>query len=216
MAVVLALVLLAALPPWPTAAPVAQEPQPAAGELQLADGPYSELRMLYRRTIFRVRVLELSLRVDRAARDRIREIAAGESYAEEAASRIADAILESRQVLVQTVFLRNVSHGRFVDELIAGARCALEAGIIGQPEFQRVSDHSADWYAPIRERGIRTGDRAIYQIRGDSMRSTLQSEDGEVFVDQVDRGPGPRRSLLGGYLALCSDFREPLIRSLFP
>jgi hypothetical protein len=201
------LLLIGLLPLSQAGAPAAQPP--------LAEGPYAELRMLYTRTIFRVRVLELSLQVDPPAQARIRDIAADRSYSSERASMIAGVVLDADRVLARTVFLRNIGHRRFVDELISGARCARDAGLIDDQDFERVRVNAASWYAPVRERGIRSGDRAIYRMDGPSMRSTLEAADGTVLVDQIDTGPGPRRTLLGGYLAPCSDFREPLIQSLF-
>ena len=46
-----------------------------------------------------------------------------------------------------------------------------ELAVIDAAELERVRKSAPGWYASIRERGIRNGDRATYDIDGASMRS---------------------------------------------
>ncbi len=77
---------------------------------------------------------------------------------------------------------------------------------------------SAIWrdskYAFLADRRIQPGDRMFYRISGDTLRTVFQSGGGEILLDQVDVGPERRLSVLGGYFAPDSDFRDKLVRSL--
>ncbi len=53
-----------------------------------------------------------------------------------------------------------------------------------------------------------------YRIRGDSLHTVYLASDGETLLDQVDVGPERRLSVLGGYFAPGSDFRDKLVDSL--
>jgi hypothetical protein len=101
---------------------------------------------------------------------------------------------------------------------VQGVRESLEKahqwGVIDRELFRHTSDRLPEWFSAIAQRGFRQGDRIVYRTHADRMRTMLVGSDGKVFVDQTDRGSGPRRALLGGYFAPGTDFREPLIRSL--
>ncbi|HSM08267.1 MAG TPA: hypothetical protein VLA33_04535, partial [Gemmatimonadota bacterium] len=64
------------------------------------------------------------------------------------------------------------------------------------------------------ERGIRSGDRMLQRVRGDTLRTVYEGADGEVLLDQVDVGPERRLAVLGGYFAPGSDFRQGLVESV--
>ena len=49
----------------------------------------------------------------------------------------------------------------------------------------------------------------------DSVRSVVVSKGGQVYVDRVDPGHEGRRVVLGSYFATGSEFREPLLKSMF-
>ena len=53
-----------------------------------------------------------------------------------------------------------------------------------------------------------------YRIHNDSLRTVYLDSDGGTLLDQVDVGPERRLSVLGGYFAPGSVFRDKLIDSL--
>ena len=66
----------------------------------------------------------------------------------------------------------------------------------------------------IKERGYERGDRLLYRVRADSVRIVV-SEKGKIYVDTTDVGKDAPRIVMASYFAPRSDFREPLLRSLF-
>jgi hypothetical protein len=67
----------------------------------------------------------------------------------------------------------------------------------------------------LEERGIYDGDRIVYRIHGDALRTQFIAVSGELLLDQTDAGTAPRLSVLGSYFVRGSEFREGLIGSLF-
>jgi hypothetical protein len=70
-------------------------------------------------------------------------------------------------------------------------------------------------FAAIKERGYEHGDRLLYRVRADSVRMVVVSEKGKIYVDTTDVGKDAPRVVMASYFAPRSDFREPLLRSLF-
>ena len=181
----------------------------------LAEGPFSKMEMDLRKSIFGIHVMSVEVRVDTSTKERIASIVRGSHNFESNAPEVARAIYAADHVTVKLHFMRGVGFSRFIDELKNGERCVYEEHLIGRTEFARVEGGAEQWYSSIRDRGIRDGDEMIYDIDGPSVHTTLISQKGRVFLDQVDVGQEKALSVLGGYFASCSEFREPLVRSLY-
>jgi hypothetical protein len=204
---------------WPLAALLAVA-QPPAGvpDLQtseLATGPYSRMRMLLEKTIFSIDVLTVDVQVDEPTRQRFRAVADGQPYSRARADRIAGAAIDAQQLYVQLEFVRDVPFNRWVDGVRDSLERAWRAGLIREEHYRSVSDSLPRWFQAAVERGFEAGDRILYRGYPDRLRTLLVSRAGDVLLDQTDRGTDPRRALLAGYFAPGTDFREPLIRSLF-
>lgn len=211
----LALLLLATL----TAAPVlAQAPAgpPPVDTTGLADGPYATMEMLYERTIFNVDVLTLTLRFGEETAAELRRLVEGRSYGDALADTVARVALDAHDVLVRTRFERGVSLEQFLDGLRDSLERAREAGLITDEEHRTILGDVDVQYEPLAEDGIEEGEIMWYRIRGDSLHVAFQALDGGVPVEERPVGEERRLGVLGGYLAPGSDFREKLIRSLFP
>lgn len=180
----------------------------------LASGPYSRMYMLYERTIFRVDVLTVEIRVGDESRHTLQSLVGRAGGANRLADEIAATVMDAQQVLVTIEFQRNVSFDRWLEGVRENLGHARDSDIIDERTYDRVSKGLPEWFRTVTERGFRTRDRIVYRGYPDRMRTLLVSAAGEIFVDQVDTGAGPRRTMLAGYLAPGTDFRGPLVKSL--
>lgn len=219
------LMLFLSLLPGRTAPVFAQAAQPIPpGEpvdtTGLGGGPHAHMHMLLEKTLFRVDVLTLDVRLGVEATRRVEALldGAGPNGGGVDGDRLRDSLaavaLDARDVWARIEFQRDVSLDRFLGGVRDNLREATRAGVIQPVTFHAISDALPRWYAFLADRGIRTGDEMYYRIRGDSLHTVYVGTDGTVLLDQVDVGPERRQSVLGGYFAPGTDFREKLIDSL--
>ncbi len=187
---------------------------PGLETAELARGPYSRMHTLLEKTIFGVDVVSLEVRVDRPTQERFAQIARGQAYSGALAGRIVEAALDSADVFAALEFQRSVSLDRWVSEVRGSLEKASRSGLIEQSHARQVGDGLPVWFGMVADRGFRSGDRILYRGYPDRLRTVLVSSAGDVLLDQTDRGAWPRRTLLAGYFAPGTDFREPLVRSL--
>lgn len=180
----------------------------------LGTGPAARMHMLLERTIFQVDVLTLDIRLGSAATDRIERLLAGSLDAAALSDSVAAAALAADDALVRLEFQRGVGLEQFLDGIRDNLRLATRAGIVTPADFRSISSDLPGWYAFLNERGIRSGDRMLQRVRGDTLRTVYEGADGEVLLDQVDVGTERRLAVLGGYFAPGSAFREGLVESL--
>jgi len=174
------------------------------------------LGMKLEKTIFRVDVLTLDVRVDPATATDIDSLVRGTSaYDEAAAARIAGRALEAAEAVAEIEFLRSVSLDEFLGGVRGDMRKAVDAGWLEPAGYRSVSEGLPEWFGFLRERRIREGDRISYHVRGDTLRTVYADSAGEVLLDQTDVGRQNVLALLGAWLAPGSSFREDLIRSLW-
>lgn len=181
----------------------------------LASGPYSEMGMLLERTIFRVDILTLRVRLGPEAARELERLVAGRSYSRALADSVAPVAALATDAFARIEFQRGLRLGQFVSAVRGNMRKAREAGYLSEEDYTKIADALPRWFDFLRERRIRRGDELLYRIRGDTLRTVFRSADGTVLLDQTDVGPERRLAVLGSYYAPGSDFRERLIRSLF-
>lgn len=207
---------------WAGAAALLAAPAPAAAQTVpldtagLAAGPFARMEMLLERTIFRVDVLTLRVRLGPEDARRVERLAAGRDYSKALADSLAPVAAGSTDAFARIEFQRGIRLGQFVSSVRGNMRKARDAGYLTEEEYRKIADALPGWFAFLRERPIRRGDELLYRIRGDSLRTVFRTADGEVLLNQTDVGPERRLAVLGSYFAPGSDFREKLIRSLFP
>ncbi len=173
------------------------------------------MRMLLEVTIFRIDVLTLELRIDGPAGEDIRSLAEDRERSETVADSVADLAADARHAYARLDFLRGISLDRFLDEVRRNAVRAAEAGYISEETGAFIGRSLPEWYAFLEGRGIEEGDRMEYFIEGDTLTVHYLSPSDSLLMSTTDVGPERRRSVLGGYFARGSDFREGLLDSLF-
>lgn len=194
------------------ATPAAAQPSPVD-----TTGLGAGLRMhtLLEKTIFQVDVLTLDVRLGRDATARLDSLIAGRPYSRALADSVAALALGAHDAWARIVFRRGVSLKQFLGGVRDNLKRAREAGIVSGADYDTISEGLPRWYAFLRERGIHEDDEMFYRIRGDTLRTVFRSADGRILLDQVDVGPERRLSVLGGWFAPGSEFRQGLVKSLF-
>ena len=211
---VLALISVGGLPAAAQRAPAAAQ-LPAMDTASLGHGPYAEMHTLLEKTIFKVDVLTLEVRVGEASARRLEELIGDRSYSSALADAVAEVAIHTRDAWARIEFKRGVSLDQFVNGSRDNMRRAREAGIITPEDYQLISEGLPRWFAFLDERRIHKGDQIVYRIRSDTLRTQFRAAGGEILLDQTDIGPERRLSVLGSYFARRSDFRKGLIKSLF-
>jgi hypothetical protein len=196
-------------------AAVAAAALPALEGGDLGQGPFATMHMLLQKTVLNVNVATIDVRFDKATQGRFAQIAAGKSYGPELGHQLALAAIEARHAVVVMQFKRDIPLNRWIGVVKDNLEQARKAGLIAPEVEHRVGDSLAQWFGALKDRGYEKDDRLIYAVMPDSVRSVVVSKGGQVLVDRVDPGHEGRRVVLGSYFATGSEFREPLLKSMF-
>lgn len=188
---------------------------PGTSRQQVGQGPYSHMHMLLEKSFLGFDVALVDVWVGPETRDRLRSLAQGRSYSKELADRIASEMIDSKNALVQLEYKRDVSLSQFLDGARRSQQRAVDAGILDAGAVSRSQARIQQAFGDLKDRGFRTGDRLIYRATGSSLRTMVIASNGKVLVDRKTTEPEARRAMLAGYFAPGTDFREPLIKSLF-
>lgn len=200
----LALAVLASLPPAPLS---------GQSDCPMHDNPL-QMQMLLEKTIFNIDVLWLTVRIDGDTATQLRAMTEGRRT-EERADSIARLAVGATCADVRLDFVRDVGLDRFFESVRQSLGAAREAGFIEPRTYRLVDESLPEWYAFLEGRGIRDGDRMTYELRGDTVNTRYHAADGDLLLDQTDVGADRRRSVLAGYFAPGTDFRDALIENLF-
>jgi hypothetical protein len=175
-----------------------QAPLPSIDAPDLARGPYSTMHMLLEKTILNIKVATIDVRVDKATQAKLAGFAKDKSYSEALSHQLAGAAYGAGRAVVQMQFVRDIPFNRWL-------------GVVKDNVVQGLPQ----WFAAIKKRGYEKGDKLIYSVTPDAVRSVVVAANGQVHVDTVEKDSSGRRVVLGSYFAPGSEFREPLLRSLF-
>jgi hypothetical protein len=187
---------------------------PSVDSPELAQGPYSSMHMLLQKTVLKIDVATVDVRVDRPTQSHFAELARGQPYSFPLDAQLAAAAIAAPHAVVQMQFVRDVPLNRWIGVVRDNLELAREAGLIGRDIEQTVSNGIPQWFAPLQDRGYQKGDRLIYAVSPDALRTVVLSAGGQVLLDLTEREAGARRVVMPSYFAPKSDTRELLIRSL--
>ena len=97
-------------------------------------------------------------------------------------------------------FKRDIPLNRWIGVVKDNLEQARKAGLITRDVEQRVGDSLPQWFGALKDRGYEKGDRLIYAVMPDAVRSVVVSTGGQVLVDRVEPGhegaPGRAGQLL--------------------
>jgi hypothetical protein len=196
-------------------APLAGAPLPALEGGDLGQGPYAAMHMLLQKTVLNIKVATIDVRFDKGTQARFAQLATGKGYAPDLGHQLALAAIDAKHAVVVMQFQRDIPLNRWIGVVKDNLEQARKASLITREVEQRVGNSLADWFGALKDRGYEKDDRLIYAVMPDSVRSVVVSKGGQVFVDRVDQGHEGRRVVLGSYFATGSEFREPLLKSMF-
>jgi hypothetical protein len=172
---------------------------------------------LLEKTLFRVDVLTLEVRVDSVTAGNLRSLAQDPDFRSKSLNdTLAKTVIEAPRAWVRMEFHRSVSQSRFFSGIRDNLEKAEKAGIITALHRARVAGELPHWYDFLARRGVKSGDVLVYSIHADSLETTYHGVEGTVLFDFSQKDPEARYGVLGSYLAPESDFREGLLRSLLP
>ncbi|MFZ0428765.1 MAG: hypothetical protein WAO20_11665 [Acidobacteriota bacterium] len=211
MPLLLMQVALATVSPAPSC--LQQVAQPAIG----ANQDYSVMSTMLRRGFLfvQVDVADVVVRFGEQTAAELRRLAQGRSPSPEVDEEIARTAMESKDAVLELTFQRDITLDRFVDEARRSTERVRKAGVIDRKTSDRIRQLLPFWYASLKNRGIKKGDRMCYRIQGDELHTLYVGDDGTIFADQINDGDGACLAVLGGYFVEGSDFRQGLIESLF-
>jgi hypothetical protein len=193
---------------------MAAEALPSLNSSDLAQGPFSYMHMLLQKTILKINIATIEVRVDKPTQNRLTGLLSGQSYSEGLAQQLAHGVVSAERAVVQMQFKRDISLDRWMGFTRDNIEQARKAGLITADLEKRVSQALPQSFAAIKSRGYEKGDRLIYAITPGGLRTAVVSAGGQVFIDRMDTEQGAQRVVLAAFFAPGSDFREPLLRSL--
>ena len=193
---------------------VADGPLPSLDGPELGQGPYSAMRMRLQKTILNVNVADIDVKFDKPTQAKMAELARGKPYSEGLAHQLSLLTLDAKNAVFQMKFLRDIPLNRWIGVVKDSLDQAKAAGLITASMQDTVMKGLPEWFGALKDRGYEKGDRLIYAITPDGVRSVVASTGGKVFVDRFDKGHDGRRVVISSYFAPKSEFREPLLRSL--
>ncbi|HXU65099.1 MAG TPA: hypothetical protein VN962_25545 [Polyangia bacterium] len=196
------------------AAAAAAGPPPSLNAPDLAQGPYGQMHMRLQKTMLKINVADVDVRVDRATQAKIAQAAGGQTYSFDLDHRVAPLVIAAPRAVVQMEFVRDVPLNRWMGVVRDNLEQAREAGLITREVEHRVSDALPTWFAALKDRGYLKGDRVIYSVTPNDLRTVVVSAGGQVLMDMSQPGTEARQVVLASYFAPKSDTREPLLRSL--
>jgi hypothetical protein len=204
-----ALALLAA------AAPSFAAGLPSPDDPSLGRGPWASMHMLLQKTLLNINVADIDARFDAQTQSRFAQLATGKPYSPDLGHQLALAAIDARYAVVQMQFKRDIPLNRWIGVVKDNLEQARKAGLITRDVEQRVGDSLPQWFGALKDRGYEKGDRLIYAVTPAAVRSVVVSTGGQVFVDRTEPGHEGRRVVLGSFFATGSEFREPLLKSMF-
>lgn len=187
---------------------------PSLNAPDLAQGPYAAMHMRLQKTILKINVADIDVRVDRATQARFAQLAAGQGDSSALENQLAPIAIAAPRAVVQMQFVRDIPLNRWMGVVRDNVEQAREAGLISRDVERRVSDALPAWFAGLKDRGYLKGDRLVYSVTPDALRTAVVSAGGQVLLDMTQPGDEARRVVLASYFAPKSELREPLLRSL--
>lgn len=174
------------------------------------------MRVFLEKTLFRVDVLSLEIRVDQPTADALERAIKGQEHTAVLERKIVAIVLETKAATANLSFLRAFTREDFIAGVRADVKRAYEGKLIDRAEYLRVYRGMPAWFAFLGERGVRAGDWLLHRGGPNGLRTVYTDEEGKILMDRTMPGRAPTRTLLASFLCPGGELREPLVESLFP
>ena len=187
----------------------------AEAEAGLAAGPFAVLQAVLKKSFLKLEVARVQIRVDPDTQRKLATIAEGRKRTDALESGAVQAVMQSRNVLISSEVRRDVPFARYSEAVQSDLVAARESGMVTENAYWVIVRLVPDWLRPLRDRGLKKGDRFLCRIEGGSMRVTFRDTDGRTLVERSLENSEAARAVLAGYLAPDSSCRNELLGSLF-
>ena len=187
---------------------------PSLDDGDLGKGAFSQMHMLLEKTVLRVDVATIDVRVDPKTQKQFADIKKGKAYDDAVESQLARAALSAETAVIQLKFVRSVSLSQWIDGVRESLEKAQKAGLIDGALRKTVSDGLPVWFKALEDSGFEDGDRVLYKISPGKLRTVAVTKGGRVAVDRTDTGSDKTKLVLASYFAPGTDYRELLLKSL--
>lgn len=185
------------------------------GADDLGTGRYARMAMRLEKTFLKIDVLDLSIVVSQATADALERLVKGKDYSKQLEQEVASTVVKTSDAYAGLAFLMDVDFDQFVEGGRANLKLAYDAKMITKEEYDRVYSGLPQWFRFLKERGLREGDRLQYRGSPKGLRTVYNDRKGKKLNEITHRGAAPLATMLASYFAPESDFREPLVKSLF-
>lgn len=187
---------------------------PSLSEAGLATGPFSSMHMMLEKTILKVDVATIDVKVSPATQEKFKQILGPKGYSPAVEGELAKTAMDSERAVIQLKFVRDVTLNQWIDGVKESLEAAEKSGLMTAAVRKQVSEGLPVWFKPVEARGYKTGDRVLYRIEAGQIRTVAVTREGQVLVDRVDQGADKRRIVLTSYFAPGTDYRQLLLQSL--
>jgi hypothetical protein len=187
----------------------------SAASSALAVGPYAVLQGVLKKTIFKVEVARVQVRVDQATQRKLASIAHGRKQTEGLSDGAVRAVMATKQAIISAEIRRDVPYDKYVESTQEDLKRARASGLASEAAFGSVTRLLPQWFRTFEGRGMRKGDRFVCSVGPASMRVVYTAANGRKLVDRRIEGHDPGRAILASYFAPGSSFRKDLLKSVF-
>lgn len=188
---------------------------PSMNAPELGQGPFAAMHMLLQKTFLKINVMNLDVRLDKATQGKLAALGQGKAYSDGMAGPLAQAVMGAGNAIVEMEFKRDIPLKRWIGVVRDNLEEARKANLISVAIEKRIGDGLADWFASLKDRGYEKGDRLFYVVSPNLLRTVVVTAGGQVLLERLDKEKDARDVILPTYFAPGSEFREPLLRSLF-
>lgn len=172
------------------------------------------MHMLLEKTLLKVDVANIDVRFGKATEQKLKAAVGGKPASEALVGKVAKIAVGADKAVIQLKFLRDVPLYMWVDGVRESLDKAQQAGMITGALKNEVSHNLPIWFSPIKGRGFKKGDRIVYRIDSDKLRTVAIKVEGGIAVDRTVPGADKANLALASYFAPGTDYRKLLALSL--
>lgn len=187
----------------------------AGGDRRLAAGPFAVLQGALKKTMFRVEVARVQIRVDPETQRKLAILTEGRKSSPALEAGAVQAVMHARDVLITSEVRHDIPFDRYRRAVYADLRAAHASGMVSEDAYWSVARLLPQWLRTLADRGVRNGDRFMCRLSPGSVRVLYRGAEGRTLVDARIPNGAAGRAVLASYLAPDSSFRQELLSSLF-